>query len=322
MHLFKRAHFRGMVHELQRQGLVNLPSTKLAEEMADAVADDMPDEEVRPVTEEDGLSAEEATAAIDKLVDVANAIAAETGVEGAVEINKEAASYDYEKLAFFHADELINKSVKEAADIPGQGGAVVALDATDEAKIDATQNPASAVVGPQGSSAMDATIGAIGKQITRPDQPGAQGTPPPQTIADVKLANVLNKLAMGAGTTAGPNPAGDGSPGADGGQGDGRADLATNLGMGSDVVVPQGQTQQPAPTVPVPLKANPAAAGVTEGKTPTTDLQDDVKTAQMLLSSVSGRQFLRKIAAELAGPQTEKEQAADVLRSALAQLNG
>lgn len=316
MHLFKRAHFRGMVHELQRQGLVHLPSTKLAEEMADTVADDMDDEEVRPITEEDGLTSEEAAAAIDKLVDVANAIAEETGVEGSVEVNKEASEYDYEKLAYFHADDLISKRVKEAADIPGQGGAVVALDATQEAMLDATQNPASAVVGPQGSSAMDATIGAIGKQLRRSDQPGAQGAPPPETIADVKLANILNKLAMGAQV----NPAGDGSPGADGGQGDGRADLATNLGMGQQMVVPQGQSNQVAPVQPVPLRPNPAAAGVTEGKAPTTDLQDDVKTAQMLLSSEVGRNFLRKIAGEMNAPQSDKDQAAHVLRAALAQL--
>lgn len=322
MQLFKRAHFRGMVHELQRQGLVNLPNTKLAEEMADTVADEMSDEEVRPMTEEDGLTPEEAAAAIDKLVDVAQAIAAETGIEGAADINKAASEMDYEKLAYEHADALIGKAVKEAATIPGEAAApTVGLDATDEAKIDAVKNPSTSVVGPQGSSALDTTTGATGKEVKRTDQPGVQGTPPPEIISDVKLAEILNKLAMGAQTSSKPDSAGDGSPGADGGQGDGRADLPTNLGMGQQMVVPQGQSHQLIPTQQVPLRTNPADAAV-KANPPSTDVQADVKkTAEALMNSEVGRDFLRKIAVAMNPPRTEKEQASEVLRAALAKLN-
>ena len=82
MGLFKRAHLRGMAHELTRQGIVTWPSKLAEEETADAIADDLEEEEVPEVTGEEGLSEEQAAAALDRLVEVANEIAEKTSSAG------------------------------------------------------------------------------------------------------------------------------------------------------------------------------------------------------------------------------------------------
>ena len=79
MGLYKRAHVRGINFELVRQGLIRWPSEKIAEEAADAVADNIPEEEMAEVSPEEGLTPEEAAGVIEQLVEVAEEIAEKTG---------------------------------------------------------------------------------------------------------------------------------------------------------------------------------------------------------------------------------------------------
>ena len=89
MGLFKRAHVRGMNHELVRQGLIGWPNEKIAEIAADEVADSFDavppeeemggeegippgmegegggEEEIPEVTDEEGLTPEQAAGVIE-----------------------------------------------------------------------------------------------------------------------------------------------------------------------------------------------------------------------------------------------------------------
>lgn len=322
MQLFKRAHFRGITHELMRQGIISFPSEKHAEETADAVADEFTDEEIPPVTDETGLTEEEAADAVNKLVEVAEVIAEKSGQAMDFNLNKAAAVVDYEKVASAHALALMYKSAQEGPDVPGQGTPVPAEGATAETEIDNKDNPSAEVIVPKGQSSLDATPGAVGAQSVTPDQPGAQADSPPESVADVKISQLLSKMAQ---DVAAPSPAGDGTPGSTGGKAPGREDLTTNIGMGQDMIVDQGKTNITPPAEPVPLKPNPAAAGVTQQDKPGTDVQDDVKkAAQLLMQTDAGKKIISKMAeaqeAEanaVEAQRQEEEKAASVLMKAL-----
>jgi hypothetical protein len=322
MKLFKRAHFRGMAHELMRQNVISFPSEKHAEEAADEVADEYSDEEIPPVTDEEGLSEEEASEALNKLVEVAEAISEKSGHYHDTNLNKMAAAVDLRKVASAHAMACIQKAAEEGPSVPGQGQPIPAIGATAETGIDNSNNPSSEVIVPKGQSSMDATPGAVGAQTVRPDQPGAQEDSPPEDVADVKISQLLSKIAA---SVEAPNPSGDGTPSSHGGNMPGREDLRTNIGMGRDMIVGQGQTNIPEPAMPVPLRPNPAAAGVTKQDSAGTDVQSDVKKAAQLLSQTeAGRKIISKMAqaqeAEDYAMQTqraEEEKAASVLMRAL-----
>ena len=113
MGIFKRAHIRGMAHELTVQGLVTWPSKLAEEETADAIADDTEEEEVPEVTEESGLTEEQAAAALQKIVQVAEEIAAKTGGARDLGINKTAAATDYPSAASQTAIGLMQKAAEE-----------------------------------------------------------------------------------------------------------------------------------------------------------------------------------------------------------------
>lgn len=318
MGLYKRAHLRGMAYALHQHGVVSFPNLKLAMEVADTVADDLTDEEVAPETEEDGLTEDEAAIAIDKLVDVANVLADKVGHVVDPNFHKVANITSLEDAASTLAFNLIEKVAAEGPIIPGQQPPQAELDATNEALVDAMDNPSSQVIVPKGNSAMDATPGTVGHQEVRVNQPGAIDSSPPETVADVKISALLNKLGMGAATLATPDPKGDGSPGSLGGKGDGRKDLLTNLGMGKNMIVAQGDTQQTPPAVPVPLRATPGTGSVVQKGKPANELQDDVKqAAAVLMQTPNGRQILNKLAEEQAALEAEQNVAAGILQQAL-----
>ncbi len=326
MRLFKRAHVRGMAHELMRQGVIAFPSEKIAVETADAVADNFTDEEIPPVTADAGLSEAEASEAVTKLVEVAEVIAEKSGQPMDTDLNKAAGLADYHKIASAHAVNVIQKAAMEGPEVPGQGSPAPAEGATAETGIDNKDNPSAQVIVPKGQSSLDATPGTVGAQTVRQDQPGVQENPPPQDIADVKISQLLRKMAE----TAAPNPAGDGTPSAKGGNGPGREDLSTNIAMGKDMIVPQGNTNLTPPAEPVPLKPNPAAAGVTKQDSAGTDVQQDVKkAAQLLMQTTAGKKIISKMAevqdAEAQAQATqsaEEEKAASVLMRALGSVAG
>lgn len=270
MALLKRAHVRGINFGLMRRGLIAYPSEKISEEAADAVADELEDGEVPEVTDETGLTPEEASAVVNKLVEVANEISAKTGNARDLGVNKLAAEYSLEKAAELTATALIYKA---------------AADPSDEGTIDARNNPSSNVIVPQGESTVDTTPGSVGTQMIQPKQPGAQADSPGNVIADVKLSSLLRKLSEAADGVLPPKET--------------RVDLFTNADMGKDRIVTQGTTQQTPPAVPVPLKKNPAASNVTQQDKPKTDVQADVKqAAELLLKTAKGREILNQLEKE------------------------
>ncbi len=208
MGLFKRAHVRGINFELVRQNLITWPNEKIAEEAADAVADNMMDEEIPEMSTGEGLSAEEATQVIDQLVDVAENIAEKTSGAKDVEFNKLAASFDYETAAILTANSLIEKAAEEVGTttVTGDGRFQDAM-LDGETVEDARENPQQEMVVPQGTTHMDTSAGEVGAQQDQPGgQPGAVDIPPTGEVA--KISHLLQKLAE---EETGTNP-GTGEP--------------------------------------------------------------------------------------------------------------
>lgn len=303
MGIFKQAHVRGINHALILHGVVSYPSEKIAEDAADAVAENFEEEEVPEMTDETGLTAEEAQAIIEQLASVSEAIAEKTGGARDNNIAKVASSYSLQDAAIAHATYLVKRAMEEGTTNPGQGGAQPELTGA-EAQVDAVNNPSSAVVVPAGTSAIDATPGSVGHMEPAANQPGVVGTPAPTTIADVKIsseiANMLRKLSED-GTLPAGGP---------------RLDLNTNAVIATPVVA-QGSTNSATPVEPTPQKPNPAAAaaGLTTDSKPGTDMQADVtKAAAALLSTNEGRQVLAQLQAKQA---SELNTATSVLARAL-----
>jgi hypothetical protein len=303
MGLLKRAHVRGLNFGLIRNGLIAYPSAKFANEVADAVADNVEDTEAPEMTDGAGMTAAEVAPILQKLVEVAQEIAAKTGSARDLGLNKVSAdaNLDIVKLAYAHADRCIQKAALESGtNNPGSGPAEHSQ-VTSEGETDAQKNPSSAVVGPQGSTSLDVSAGMVGSQSVRPNQPGTQDSPAPTTLADVKISALLAKLSAD-GTLP---------------QGGGRQDLNTNAHM-KRVVVPQGTTHSTTPHVPVPLKKHPAAPQPAIGN----DLQADVKkTAAQLLSTPEGRQIINTLAEQQkqAAQNEELDIATGIILTALQQ---
>lgn len=78
MSLFKRASVRGMAHELVRQNVVTFPSKLAMDEAADAVADAMP---LPEMSGDQGHDPESVAQVAQKLMDIANALMAQAGLE-------------------------------------------------------------------------------------------------------------------------------------------------------------------------------------------------------------------------------------------------
>lgn len=316
MGLFKRAHVRGMVHELTRQGVTVWPSKLAEEEVADAIADDLEEEEVPEVTEDDGLDPETAQAVLDKIVEVAEEISEKTS--GAVDygVNKTAAATTYEDAASQAAWGVMTKAAEETSvatgpDIPGQTPSTPDLGATAEAEQDASNTPSAQLVGPQGTSDLSTAPGAVGAEEKQPEQPGAEESPPTGEVAKTSselqaLESLLKKMAadgasLSGGSTAGSPP----TP---------RQDLNDNLVIPGAVASQQGQTGQNVPTsanVGATMKQPAGTPGPT-ASTPNKPAQDAMKQAMSILNSTdTGRQFLRKLSAEaeeeMKGEEDEKK---------------
>lgn len=312
MGIFKRAHLRGMVHELTRMGVVSWP-TKLAEEMAaDEIADALPEEVVPEQTDEEGLTPEQAQEALAKIVEVAEQIAEKTGGVIYEDTCKLAAEESYEDAASNAAIAVMEKAAAEVAEggptVPGQGNAAPELGATSEAEIDAMDTPSSAVVGPQGTSEVDTAPGAVGAEAVRPEQPGAVGSPPTseasKTAATLQsIESLLQKMAavdgasLSGGAAQGPAPAA-------------RVDLDDNLNIPGVVASGQGKTVLDIPaaaTIGV-TKNQPAGTPGQTAPTPNEPAKDAVKQAMdMLRSSPAGQALLYKLAKEEEEKKKEEE---------------
>lgn len=303
MGIFKRAHLRGMTHELTRMGVVSWP-TKLAEEMAaDEIADSLPEEVVPEETDEEGLTPEQAQEALKKIVEVAEQIAEKTGHVMYEDTCKIASDVSYEDAASYAALSVMEKAAEEVATggpiVPGQGDASPELGATSEAEIDAADVPSSEIMGPQGTSEVDTAPGAVGAEAIRPEQPGAVGSPPTseasKTAATLQsIETLLQKMAavdgasLSGGAAQGPAP----TP---------RVDLDDNLNIPGVVASSQGKTVLDIPgaaTIGV-TKKQPAGTPGQTAATPNEPAKDAVKQAMdMLRSSAAGQALLNKLAKE------------------------
>lgn len=299
MGLFKRAHVRGMVHELTRMGVVSWP-TKLAEEMAaDEIADALPDEVVPEQTEDDGLTPEQAEEALKQIVEVAEEIAEKTGGAIYEDTCKIASETSYEEMASYNALVLMEKAAEETAAggpiVPGQDAPSVDLGTTSEAEVDAKNNPSADVVVPQGTSEVDTSPGAVGAEETRMEQPGAVGSPPVSEAAKTaatlqSIESLLQKMAMdgaslSGGAAQGPAPAA-------------RVDLNDNLNIPGAVATSQGTTALDIPESATigDTKKQPAGTPGATAPTPNEPAKDAVKQAmELLATSPEGHELIQRM---------------------------
>lgn len=328
MGLYKRAHVRGMVHALTQHGIVQWPSKLAMDEAADEVADSFTDEEVPEVAEEDGLDEDTAAAALERIVEVAEELGDKVGSYDSG-LQKEAAATSIEDAAGQAAIAVMEKAAEETAvqtgpDMPGSTAPTPDLSATAEGEVDATNNPSSAVVVPQGTTSLDTSAGEVGKQEKRPDQPGAQANPPMNEAA--KTANALqslNSLLTALGTQT--KVAGMDGASLSGGEATGpvpepRVDVGDNLNINGVKAPAQGRT-----TMDVPAKA---AVGVTKPQpagtpgptaaTPNEPAKDRNKSASVIKEAVAamqatpqGRAMLQKISEECESKKKEEEEKAE-----------
>ena len=311
MGIFKRAHLRGMVHELTRMGVVSWP-TKLAEEMAaDEIADEMPEEVVPEQTGDEGLTPEQAQAALEQIVQVAEQIAEKTGHVIHEDTCKIASEQTYEDAASHAAVAVMEKAAMEASGgptIPGQVAATPDLSATSEGAIDAATTPSAAIVGPQGTTEVDTSPGMVGAQERRMEQPGGEGTPPTNEAAKTASAiqsihSMLQKMSavdgasLSGGAAQGPAP----TP---------RVDLDDNLNIPGVVASSQGTTVLDIPaaaTIGV-TKKQPAGTPGPTAATPNEPAKDAVKQAmEVLKSSPTGQILLQKLAKDAKEKEEKKK---------------
>lgn len=232
MGLFKRAHVRGINHELVRQGLISWPTEKIAEEAADAIADEMPEEEMPEVSGEEGLSAEEAAGVIDKLVDVAEEIAEKTSNVRDESFPKLAASISYEDAASAHATSVMHKAAAEAGtDVTGDGRFQEDMMEGGMGPIDAAKDPSSEKVVPQGETGLDTSPGEVGAQEPQTPPPGASAATPGEVA---KLSAQIDELLKRSST----------DPGSGNTDAPGHTEPPDNQVM-SGVAPAQGSTTQP-----------------------------------------------------------------------------
>ena len=313
MGLFKRAMVAGMSHELTRRGIVAWPSKQAEEEAVDAIADSFEEEEIPETTDETGLTAEEAEAVLDKIVEVAEAIEEKTGGAKDLELNKTAASMEYTDAASYTALRLMEKAAEETAvptgpDVPGTTTPSPDNSATAEGEIDEVNNPSSAIVGEQGRTSLDTSPGAVGKEEPQVQEPGAVASPPTGEVA--KLSSVLDSLrkhaaamdgaSLSGGATAGTPP----TP---------RKDLDDNLVIPQAVAPAQGTSVQPQPAAANVGMTMRQPAGTPDVTAPTNNepAKDAIKkAAEALRATPGGRRVLNKLAqeAQLAAAQDEAAQ--------------
>ena len=279
MGLFKQAHVRGINHALIANGILEFPNAKIAEDVADAVADNYPEEEIPEESPEDGLSEEQAADIIDQLAEVAAAITEKTGGVKDPGVNKIAAEVSLQDAAYAHAQFLVKRAMEEGTTNPGEGSVTPELTGA-EAQVDAVNNPSTAVVVPQGSSSIDTTPGIVGHAEPAAQQPGASASPAPDSMADIKAASelirVLKKLSEDGTLPSG----GD------------RMDLNTNAVIPTPVVA-QGTTNAETPAEPVPQKDHPATAEA--GLNTTGSAPADVAKVAAFLQTPEGAAFYRKL---------------------------
>lgn len=322
MGMYKKAHVRGMVHEMTRRGLVQWPTKQAEEEAADAIAEELPEEVMPEETPEEGLTPEQAQMALEQIVQVAEEIAQKTGGQILEDTQKLAAASSYEDAASHAAVSLMEKAAEETAAatgpaVPGATTPTPDLGATAEAEIDVKNVPSAAIMGgPQGTTEVNTTPGAVGAEAVRPDQPGVVGTPPTSEASKVAspvvdtVMQMLQKMASVDGASLSGGPAKGPVPNA-------RVDLEDNLDIKGAVAARQGTTSLdiPAAATTGVTKSQPAGNPGVTAPTPNEPAKDAVKKAmEMLRASPTGNALVKKIAAEAKKEEEEENAAAEKKR--------
>ena len=316
--LYKRAHVRGMAHQLTREGLINWPSKEAEEEAADAIADTLPEEamaggveptgeEVPPgATPEEGLSAEEAAVVLDQIVDVANQIAEKTGGYYDMGVNKEAAYTDYDEAASMSVSSLITKIADEDVGnlVTGDGRFQNEM-AAGEGPMDIKMNPPGKWMVDRGTTNLDTSPGAVGQEVAQEPTGATDSTP-----AEVAKLSALLKFMSAEGSNTAP-------------PGEGRKDLNDNMSM--QAVVGIGKTKQEIPAAAVVGTLKPNPAGPTNRVTPANDLDKTSaaelrKVARAILSKLGEKDEDEKDEDEDEKEDSKKDKKEDALEN-LKKLN-
>lgn len=310
MGIFKRAHVRGMVHELTRQGIVSWPSKYAEEEAADAIADAAEEHEIPEMSGDGGLTPDQAKEVLDHIVDVAQIINAHAEAGGGSAgagggeldeaIKESSARLSYEDASAISVYTLMQKVAEETAAatgpmVPGATPPKPELGATAEAEIDAKDYPSTEYTGPAGDTSFDTSAGAIGQEIKRDVQPGTQTSSPENGPS--KLATILSMLGKSAmdgaslsgGAAKGPAPA----P---------RKDLPDNLDIPGAVASRMGVSAMKVPANANVGELRGQPAGEPGASAPVSNqLTADVTKQAMdiLLSTAEGREQLRKMGSAL-----------------------
>jgi len=201
MGLFKRAHVRGMSHQLSALGLVTWPSKQAEELASDIVADDFAEREMREVTAEDGLTPKEVALAVQRLAQVAHDLTVKTGGARDVGVNKFASEVDPIQIAYYAADCVMVKAAEDVASGNAPGG-TEDMAVGGFGPVDAEKNPSSAWTGPVGTTRLDTSPGAVGAERPQEKKPGVSDITPAQVA---KLSSFLAKLSDEVASTGTPN---------------------------------------------------------------------------------------------------------------------
>jgi len=295
-----------MVHELTRQGIVSWPSKYAEEEVADAIAD-AAGEEIPEVSGEEGLTPEQAKEVLDHIVDVAQIInqhaEAGGGTGGSAmdaAIKESAARLSYKDASAVSVYTLMQKVAEETEAaggpmVPGQTPPRPELGTTVEGEIDAKDYPSNEYTGAPGTTRFDTSAGAVGQEIRRDVQPGAQESSPDNGPS--KLAAILSYLGKSAmdgaslsgGAAGGPTPAA-------------RKDLPDNLNIPGAVASRMGVSAQKVPANANVGELRSQPAGEPGASAPVSNqLTADVTKQAMdiLMSTSEGREQLRKMGSAL-----------------------
>lgn len=229
MSLFKRAYARGINDELIRLGYVQYPTKEAADEIADAVGDQMPQDPAAGMAGTDGMAGAEApvgepvspeTAAdvAATLIDAANKLVSETGGAGmadpAAEELKTSAAQDLNTRAYQQAEAVMIKAAAEtklalgSTIEGGDKGNTMSEAPFGETVMEDKNRPQGKYVTGVGQTDYPVGQGAVGtEQVPAPTAPGNSPPGSNSVIAQSKqgsLQAIIRKIAAeGMGSTIG-----------------------------------------------------------------------------------------------------------------------
>jgi len=207
MSLFKRAYVRGINDEMIRLGLVRYPTKEAADEVADAIGDQM-----MPEPAAEAVPAETAADVAATLVDAANTLVESTGMGEEVaepeEALKTSAAEDFETRATKQAEAVMLKAAEEQKHAVGstieggdKGNTMTDTPAA-ETQMEAANRPQGMHHLGQGNTMLNTGPGAVGEeQVPAPKAPAETDAGSNSAIEQSKagsLRKIIQKIAAGS----------------------------------------------------------------------------------------------------------------------------